>query len=413
MPKFPNSIRSAANPLKPSPEPGWRPNASSAFLTKIAKVAVPAIIFGLGWLTFQSHYDVWGGCKYLCLLAALAIYCAVILRGRLRDISVLAASLLLGLAAAEAYAVLTLARPLEVQAQGYSVSRPILGWGPQHPGVFHNIKFTAKTRRVIFDAHYTIDANLNRKVVSAPSGPAVAFFGDSFTFGTGLDDRETLPQIFSDLHDRKIGVFNFGFPGYGPQQFLRALETNMFDPLLRGRVRLFVFEATSYLAVRASCKAGWMLRAPRYEMVDGHAVYRGACYQQWTILNQLFANTSLYHEFVEPTFGGPTRSDIDLFIGILVRATRLAREKYGAPTLIVYSRNSNEYLRHSGLTEEGVIQRMRQAGLDVIDTTLDPKDFPGMVLKIPGDGHPTGVTNAARARLIDADIQRRHLLDLH
>jgi hypothetical protein len=382
-------------------------------LAKIAKAAVPAIIFGLAWLSSEAHDDVWGGCKYLCLAAALAIYCAVRLRDRMRNISVLVTTLLLGLAVAEAYSVLTLARPLELQAQGYSVSRPILGWGPQHPGVFHNIKFAARTRRVIFDAHYTIDANLSRKVISAQSGPAVAFFGDSFTFGTGLDDRQTLPQIFSDLHGRKIGVFNFGFPGYGPQQFLRAIETDMFDPLLRRRVHLFVFEATSYLAVRASCRAGFMMRAPRYEMVDGRPVYRGACYQQWTVLNQLFANTSLYHKFVEPAFGGPTRSDIDLLVGILVQAAKLAHDKYGAPTLIVYSRNSDTYLRHSGLTEEGVIQRMRQAGLDVIDTTLDPKDFPGTPLKIPGDGHPTGAANAARARLIDAYIQDRHLLALN
>jgi hypothetical protein len=376
----------------------------------IARVAVPVAVFGLVWLTSEAHDDVWGGCKYLCLAAALAIYCAVILRHRMRDIFVLVASVLLGLAAAEAYSVLTLARPVEVQAQGYSVSRPILGWGPQHPGVFHNIKFAAKTRRVIFDAHYTIDANLNRKVVSAPSGPAVAFFGDSFTFGTGLDDAQTLPQIFADLHDRKIGVLNFGFPGYGPQQFLRALETNMFDSLLRGRVRLFVFQATSYLAPRASCKAGFMMRAPHYELVEGRPIYRGACYQQWSVLNQLFANTSLYHAFIEPAFGGPTRSDIDLLIGILGEAAKLAHDKYGAPTLIVYIRNSDTYLRRSGLTEEDVIRRMRAAGLDVLDATLDPRDFPRTPLNIPGDGHPTGAANAARAKMIDAAIQHRHLL---
>jgi hypothetical protein len=382
-------------------------------LSRIAKVAVPAVIAGLIWQTSKTHNDVWGGCKDLCLIGALAVYCAVVLGGRLRDLSVVFASLMLGLAAAEAYSVLTLAQPFEVQAQGYSGSRPILGWGPQHPGVFHNIKFAAKTRQVIYDARYTIDANLNRRVIAAPSGPAVAFFGDSFTFGTGLDDAQTLPQIFSDLHNRQIGVLNFGFPGYGPQQFLRALQTGVFDPMLRGRVRLFVFEATSYLAVRASCKAGFMMRAPRYEMVNGRPIYCGACYQDWTVLNQLFANTSLYHAFVEPAFGGPTLSDIDLLIGILSEAAKLGREKYGAPTLIVYIRDDNTYLRRSGLTEDGVIERMRRAGLDVIDATLDANDFPGTPLKIPEDGHPTAIANSARARLIDAYIEHRRLLALN
>jgi len=38
--------------------------------------------------------------------------------------------------------------------------------------------------------------------------------------------------------------------------------------------------------------------------------------------------------------------------------------------------------------------------LTVIDATLDGAAFPGQVLYIPGDGHPTGVANRARAELL-------------
>jgi hypothetical protein len=44
--------------------------------------------------------------------------------------------------------------------------------------------------------------------------------------------------------------------------------------------------------------------------------------------------------------------------------------------------------------------RLRDGGLIVIDARLDPKDFGGQGLQIPGDGHPTGVANRARALLV-------------
>ena len=373
---------------------------------RFAKILVPVVILGAIVYVFEAPYDNWGGFKYFSLAAVLAIYFAVVLRGWIRDVLLVVATVLIGFAGIEAYSVVTQARPVETRAPGYSGYRPILGWGPEHPGIFHHVKLAAKTRSVIFDVNYTIDANRNRKVISTETGPAVAFFGDSFTFGTGLPNSQTLPQIFADLYDRKLGVLNFGFPGYGPQQFLRALETDMFNSLLRGRVRLFVYETAAFHAERTSCAAGFMMRAPRYEMVDGRPTYRGACYQSWTILNQLFANTSLYHAFVEPAIGGPSRADVDLYVAVLARAAELAREKYGAPTLILYIRGDERYLRRSGYTEEDIIKHMRDAGLDVLDVTLDAAAFPGKPLTIPGDGHPSAVANAARAALLKAYIER-------
>jgi hypothetical protein len=370
-------------------------------LGRISKFVAPVVIVGALWYVYDAPYDNWSGFKYFILSFALAGYGAVILRGRTRDISVVAATILLGLAGIEAYSLITEARPIDIRSRGYSAPRPILGWGPEYPGVFHQTKLEAKTRHTIYDVDYTIDEHLNRKVVSAETGPTVAFFGESMTFGTGVRDAETLPQVFADLYDRKIRALNFGFPGYGPQQFLRALETDMFDTLLRPGARLFVFETAAYHVERSSCLASWMLRAPRYEMVDGRATYRGSCYGRWTtMLKQLFANTSLYRVFFNPALAGVTRDDVDLYISILARAGELAREKYGAPTLVLYLRTTDAYLGHCGCNEVEVMQRMRDAGLIVIDATLDA------AFTIPGDGHPTPAANAVRAAMMKAYIEQ-------
>lgn len=378
-------------------------------LALLIKILIPCVIFAASWLLYLAPYDNWTSLEYLLLAAALAIYFTIILRGRLRDLFLIVTSVFVALASLEGYSVMSQAQPVDHRPRGYSVPRPILGWGPGHPGLFHQIKLTAKTRAVIFDVDYTIDKNLNRAVVSADSGPTVAFFGDSFTFGTGLNDKDTLPQSFADLYDRKVRVLNFGFPGYGPQQFLRALETGMDDPLLGKDTRLFVYETASWQIERSSCVAGYMLRAPRYEMVDGKPLFRGACYQHWQNLPiELLANTALYHSFIEGALGGPSREDVELYIGIFVRAAELARQKYGAPTVILYMPNEPGYLRRSGYTDAKIMQRLRDAGLDVIDATLN-REAVGQPLTIPGDGHSTGAANRARAQILKAYIEAKRL----
>ena len=92
----------------------------------------------------------------------------------------------------------------------------------------------------------------NRQVISAPMGPTVAFFGDSMTFGQGVPDADTLPQAFADATGYRWRVLNLAFPGYGPQQFLRALETDIFRDLLT-EPRLFVFLTAPWHAERSSC----------------------------------------------------------------------------------------------------------------------------------------------------------------
>jgi hypothetical protein len=55
------------------------------------------------------------------------------------------------------------------------------------------------------------------------------------TFGQGVPDADTLPQAFADATGHRWRVLNLAFPGYGPQQFLRSLETDIFRDLLTSR----------------------------------------------------------------------------------------------------------------------------------------------------------------------------------
>jgi len=335
----------------------------------------------------------------LALGFAIAVYVIVVAHGRLRSTALMAASLLFCLAAAEFYALLQLTPAIDITTPGYSGTRPNLGWGPQHAGVFHQKKLDGRTGSVIYDAAYTIDENLNRQVISAAAGPTIAFFGDSMTFGQGLADADTLPQAFSDATERRFRVLNLAFPGYGPQQFLRAMETDMYRNLL-SEPRLFVMLTAPWHAERTNCAEGFMLHAPRYVLARGALTYEGACEDYWPQqVRRLWTRTAMDSVFFKPAFGGANAVDMDLYVAILIRAGQLAREKYGVPTLILYLPDDG-YIRRAGTTDQQIMQRLRDGGLLVVDAGLDAKDFPGQDLGIPGDGHPTGVANRAHAHMV-------------
>lgn len=370
---------------------------------RLARFAIPIAILAAFYYVYDAPYTNWSGFLYFALGFALVVYCAVLARGWGRNALTMLASLLFFLAGAEAVAIFSESRPIDIRPRGYSASRPELGWGPEYPGSFRQTKLAAGTRAEIFDVTYTIDTHRNRAVTSAETGPTIAFFGDSMTFGTGLNDADTLPQHFADLTDRKYHVVNLAFPGYGPQQMLRALEIGLHDDVLKNP-RLFVYQTAAWHAERAACVAAFVLRAPRYTLVNGEPVYQGTCFGNFLpAMGQLIANTSLFRVFISRTLRGTTRDDIALDIAMMIRAGKLAREKYGVPLAILYLPAGKGYLDHAGLTEADIMDRLRAGGLIVIDAALRREDFPNQPLAIPGDGHPTGIANKARAeKLRDA-----------
>jgi hypothetical protein len=297
--------------------------------------------------------------RYLFLLIPLAGVLAmlIVLRGWLRDAALVLASILFCLVAIEAYQVFTNTRTITEQPKEFAGSKPLLGWGALTPGSFVAKKVDAKTGQLIHDVTYTVDDHLLRKTSSSGSGPTIAFFGDFFVFGEGFPDSETSPQLFSDLGGRKLRVLNLAFPGYGPQQFLRAAETRLYEGL--------------------------------------------------RLVREVIGHSAALRALVQPAEDTPTRADVDLYIATIVRAVTLAREQYHVPTLALYVPISyvylfGNYLEKSGYTDQQIMQKLRDGGAEVIDGTLKRADYPQLMLNIPGDGHPTGAANRLWAEMIKA-----------
>jgi hypothetical protein len=366
-------------------------------------IALPVIFAAIIFLETQRPFGFFRAFSFL-LLFFLLVDLVTLLRGRLRDFLLMSASLVLGLTAVEAISGLSAPEPQVLIDNGYNAVRPVLGWGPQRPGRFHAHKADPQTGKTIYDVTYTIDQNLLRETMSCARCKTFAFFGDSFTFGEGLNDADTLPQAFADAFDRKVRVLNLGFSGYGPQQFLREMQTGLFDKIIGPQPQLFVFLTAAWHAQRSACKASWVLYAPRYVLENGTPIYKGPCAQGPTLwLRQWVEHSALYRRFVEPLLERVTHADIELYIRELNEATRIAKEKYNVPLLIPYIRTPG-YLRSTGFTDDEIIKRLKDGGALVIDVSLAQEEAQGLPIIIPNENHPTGLANRLRAAILKSYI---------
>ena len=123
--------------------------------------------------------------------------------------------------------------------------------------------------RLLYDVTYTLDDH-GLRIASPPTSqradslPCVVFFGDSFTFGEGMTDEQTMPyQVWRRLAPHYQTV-NFGFLGYGPHQMLAALEGGRVVSDSHCRPSHIVYQAIPSHVSRAAGLEAWDHHGPRY-----------------------------------------------------------------------------------------------------------------------------------------------------
>jgi hypothetical protein len=388
------------------------PVPMSKKLSPILQFAALPILVGLIALMELKHpFPLFRLLTFL-LVSLLLADIAFILRGKARDVVLLLVSVAVGALIIESVSNLIEPKTSINTTRGWSVRQPVMGWGPEHSGRFHAEKRDRTTGATIYAANYTIDSNLLRETRSIQTGPAIVFFGDSYTFGDGVADAETMPQVFADTLEPKQRVVNLAFTGYGPQQFLREMETSRFDAVIGPDPKLFIFMTAAWHAERTACKAYWTPFAPRYSVVNGAVKYQGACNEGASLkAREWLENTAAYRVFVEPYRHRINRDDVDLYVSILEAAVKFARDKYGVRTLIPYLQVPEEYLRASGFTNEAIVDRLQTAGATVINVSLLKEGANGATISIKGDGHPTPLANRLRAAMLKNYIEQ-HMSDI-
>src|SRR5512139_3323437 len=171
---------------------------------------------------------------WACALAALLGLAGVVLfRGNAwRTGALLATALALSLALLDAFAGWLSPTPM-----GYGLMRTTIPkwWPPPDPVLgfrpLPNSEAIATATwgpETIYRRTYHFDADAARVTPSGPAGAdTYLFIGDSFTFGQGLEDDETLPAQFAKANDLKVRAINLGVPGNALNHLVRAFEAGL------------------------------------------------------------------------------------------------------------------------------------------------------------------------------------------
>jgi hypothetical protein len=354
----------------------------------------------------------------LGLLAVLALVGVVVLRrNAARTVSLMLAALAIG-----GLGVDLLAEWLTPQAHGAGAVKtteprewmppdPVLGYRPlAGTKVRARETFDGKT---VFDVTYTILPDSTRATPSVPAGSdTYIFLGDSFMFGEGLGDDDTLPSQFVRETGYQAHAVNFSASGWGPNHWVRALEAGLLDHYRTAPVKAVVTWIIPAHLARVTGDGSWLGSSPRYVLQNGQPKFTGTFSQhRWSdpvdgmryLLGEQFSFVRAIGERQRQQEQG------DLFIALMLRLRALAREKFEAPLLVVYSWLDDDSWPEENLSPAGhpplvqLMDRLRERRVPMMFVDHETKNHDASELQIPHNGHPSAFAN----RLVAGQLRHR------
>jgi hypothetical protein len=265
----------------------------------------------------------------------------------------------------------------------------------------------------VFSVTYTINPDGTRATPAAPEGAnTYLFLGDSFVFGQGLADDQSLAAQFARVNNFKVRTITFAAPGYSANHLVRAFEAGRFDNLRGQPVKAVVTWIIPAHLARVTGDGPWLGSSPRYVLEDGKPHYTGS-FGEHRLLNPLAGLGHAANErfaFVR-AIGTRQRQErqAELFTALMVRLQQLARERLQAPLMVIYSwpdETSGPNHDDSEVAQPmlvSILAGLRQHGIPLLSVDDLTAHMEISRLLIPHDGHPTAFTN----ELIAGELKRR------
>ena len=167
------------------------------------------------------------------------------------------------------------------------------------------------------------------------------FFGDSFTFGEGVNDEETLPFYFGEYAPEYM-PYNFGVPSGSVQ--------NMYYKLLKNNVNNIVHEDSGlafyfFLGFHTNRVVGgmpafnkWADKTACYELIDDRITYMGSFRKAHPYRSILYdflylSNTCRYTRFFLPL--RHSESDYEITARLLSESIRLFTQQFPGGDFVI------------------------------------------------------------------------------
>jgi len=277
--------------------------------------------------------------------------------------------------------------------------------------------------QLLYDVTYSLDGYGLR--IASPlteqeaTNPCIAFFGDSFTFGEGMTDEQTMPyQVWKRLGPR-YHTANFAFLGYGPHQMLATLEQGQVESHGHCRPSHIVYQAIPSHVSRAAGLEAWDHHGPLYTWRSEGGIHQEGHFDdlrpstpiQWLRLAhrhfhaQVRASleASAFYRTMLNSHRSVTSQDVALFAAIVGTAKQAASRTYPGVTFQVLFWDYDD----DAEVGEEVQSQLREQGVAVHPISTILPGFPAERARYeisPYDRHPNA---QAHARI--ADFVAQHL----
>ncbi|MBL7964512.1 MAG: hypothetical protein JNM31_11800 [Flavobacteriales bacterium] len=260
-------------------------------------------------------------------------------------------------------------------------------------------------RDTIYSVTCTIDSTGGRKTRQPKvySERTVVFLGCSFTFGTGVDDDQTLPAWYAQI-DTSARVLNRAVPGYGPQNWWLQFKEKEMAPLIHSDSVLFILPIIDGHLARAvgsmQVYSTWGENLPYCRLEDDQIAQYGTF-----TTGRPFTSTLYWMLYKSPVvrFLGidlpATRSEgsLKLMKALLEGTARMAREQHPRSRFLV--------LLYPGMTTAPYfVEHLDREWLEVFDlSTMSWQNEH----RIPHDPHPSATGHARVARSIAGHVHHQ------
>lgn len=260
--------------------------------------------------------------------------------------------------------------------------------------------------QIIYDVNYELNQHGFRETPNVnKKGESLLFFGGSFTFGEGVDSNQTLPYFVSQKLLHQFNVVNLGWPGWGPHQMLRIVESGTLKELVPSNVDTAVYQTVIWHAARAAGHAQWDKHGPKYRITDGGEVYFIGPFKtkRRLYIERVLSHSRLFKWILKRPLK-ITEQDMEVFLGIISKTSVLLEEQYGVPLTILYWRFGGNSSQYAGYSDDMVMEKLRSKGLTVLEVSEASQGDPKM--RIEGDGHPSALAHSLNAEIVSSFIQQ-------
>jgi hypothetical protein len=254
-----------------------------------------------------------------------------------------------------------------------------------------------RSGELIYSVTYTINALGLREVASNDAGPAVLFFGDSFTFGEGVSDADTLPAQFARLSG--YSVFNLGVHGYGPHQFLRMLEVGRAEQIGIQKDRaVVIFTLLPSHVERVAGRSTWDQDGPLYQITSAGLSFRGSFHSQSSIANRILEKSYVY-KLIESMFS--ETGDRQRLLAILEKANEIVKHRYGSDMLVItWDEGSLRGSQTNADRAAWIRDNLAKSGIANLTVSQITPQLGEAGYYLAGDGHPSPAAYAALAEAL-------------